>query len=315
MDYGFTARIENEFDDVAEGKMKWNDMIDDFYNPFKVDVEKTIENAERIKGERELGTEPGTGKPVYARMGRFGPMVQIGGAEEEETPRFASLQKGQSIETISLEEALELFKLPFSLGEHEGKEVSVNAGRFGPYVKWGDDFVSIPRGEDPLTVDMERAVALITEKQKADAPIATYAGKPVTKGKGRFGPFIKWNDMFINVPRRYNFDNLQQSEIDELIATKIDKEANRYIQQWPEEKISIENGRWGPFIRFNKKMLKLGRKPDGEKYVAEELTTLPLEDVKKMIEEQLPDAFKKPARKTAAKKKAPAKKKAAAKRK
>lgn len=315
MDYGFTARIENEFDDVAEGKMKWNDMIDDFYNPFKVDVEKTIENAERIKGERELGTEPGTGKPVYARMGRFGPMVQIGGAEEEEPPRFASLQKGQSIETISLEEALELFKLPFSLGEHEGKEVSVNAGRFGPYVKWGDDFVSIPRGEDPLTVDMERAVALITEKQKADAPIATYDGKPVTKGKGRFGPFIKWNDMFINVPRRYNFDNLQQSEIDELIATKIDKEANRYVQQWPEEKISIENGRWGPFIRFNKKMLKLGRKPDGEKYVAEELTTLPLEDVKKMIEEQLPDAFKKPARKTAAKKKAPAKKKAAAKRK
>lgn len=315
MDYGFTARIENEFDDVAEGKMKWNDMIDDFYNPFKVDVEKTIENAERIKGERELGAEPSTGKPVYARMGRFGPMVQIGGAEEEETPRFASLQKGQSIETISLEEALELFKLPFSLGEHEGKEVSVNAGRFGPYVKWGDDFVSIPRGEDPLTVDMERAVALITEKQKADAPIATYDGKPVTKGKGRFGPFIKWNDMFINVPRRYNFDNLQQSEIDELIATKIDKEANRYIQQWPEEKISIENGRWGPFIRFNKKMLKLGRKPDGEKYVAEELTTLPLEDVKKMIEEQLPDAFKKPARKTAAKKKAPAKKKAAAKKK
>ncbi len=315
MDYGFTARIENEFDDVAEGKMKWNDMIDDFYNPFKVDVEKTIENAERIKGERELGTEPGTGKPVYARMGRFGPMVQIGGAEEEETPRFASLQKGQSIETISLEEALELFKLPFSLGEHEGKEVSVNAGRFGPYVKWGDDFVSIPRGEDPLTVDMERAVALITEKQKADAPIATYDGKPVTKGKGRFGPFIKWNDMFINVPRRYNFDNLQQSEIDELIATKIDKEANRYIQQWPEEKISIENGRWGPFIRFNKKMLKLGRKPDGEKYVAEELTTLPLDDVKKMIEEQLPDAFKRPARKTAAKKKAPAKKKAAAKKK
>jgi len=315
MDYGFTARIENEFDDVAEGKMKWNDMIDDFYNPFKVDVEKTIENAERIKGERELGTEPGTGKPVYARMGRFGPMVQIGDAEEEETPRFASLQKGQSIETISLEEALELFKLPFTLGEHEGKEVSVNAGRFGPYLKWGDDFMSIPRNEDPLTVDMERAVALITEKQKADAPIAKYEGKPVTKGKGRFGPFIKWNDMFINVPRRYNFDNLQQSEIDELIATKIDKEANRYIQQWPEEKISIENGRWGPFIRFNKKMLKLGRKPDGEKYVADELTTLPLEDVKKMIEEQLPDAFKKPARKTAAKKKAPAKKKTAAKKK
>lgn len=310
MDYGFTARIESEFDDVAEGKMKWNEMIDDFYNPFKVDVEKTIENAERIKGERELGTEPGTGKMVYARMGRFGPMVQIGGADEEDTPKFASLQKGQSIETISLEEALELFKLPLTLGNHQGKEVSVNTGRFGPYVKWGDDFVSIPRGEDPLTVDMDRAVQLITEKQKADAPVATYEGKPVTKGKGRFGPFIKWNDMFINVPRRYNFDHLQQEDINELIAAKIDKEANRYIQQWADEKISIENGRWGAFIRFNKKMLKIGRKPDGEKYSTEEVAILPLEEVKKMIEAEMPDAFKKPVKKVAAKK-GPAKKKAA----
>ena len=310
MDYGFTARIESEFDDVAEGKLKWNEMIDDFYNPFKVDVEKTIENAERIKGERELGTEPGTGKPVYARMGRFGPMIQIGGSDEEDTPRFASLQRGQSIETISLDEALELFKLPFTLGDYEGKEVSVNAGRFGPYVKWGDDFVSIPRGEEPLDVDMNRAIELIKEKQKADAPIATYEGKPVTKGKGRFGPFIKWNDMFINVPRRYNFDHLQQNEIEELIVAKVDKEANRYIQQWPDEKISIENGRWGPFIRFNKKMLKLGKKQSGEKYTAEELANIPVEDVKKMIEAELPDAFKKPAKKTAAKK-APAKKKAA----
>ncbi len=312
MDYGFTARIENEFDDVAEGKMKWNEMIDDFYNPFKVDVEKTIETAERIKGERQLGIEPVSGKPVYARIGRFGPMIQIGGSDEEDTPRFASLQRGQSIETISLEEALELFKLPFTLGDYEGKEVSVNAGRFGPYVKWGEDFVSIPRDTDPFNVDMQRAVELIKEKQVADAPVAQYEGKPVTKGKGRFGPFIKWNDMFINVPRRYNFDNLQQSDIDELIATKIDKEANRYIQQWPDEKISIENGRWGPFIRFNKKMLKLGKKENGEKYTAEELSTIPLDEVKKMIEAELPDAFKKPVKKGAAKK-APAKKKAASK--
>ncbi|MFV0606663.1 MAG: type I DNA topoisomerase [Niabella sp.] len=308
MDYGFTARIENEFDEVADGKLEWNKMINDFYSPFKVDVEKTIENAERVKGERELGTEPESGKPVFARIGRFGPMIQIGGADEEDTPKFASLQKNQSIETITLEEALELFKLPVTLGEHEGKEVSVNAGRFGPYVKWGDNFISIPRNEDPLTVDMERAIALITEKQKADAPIATYQKLPVTKGKGRFGPFIKWNNMFINVPRRYNFENLTQSEIDELIAAKIEKEANRFIQQWPEEKIAIENGRWGPFIRFGKKMIKLGKKENGEKYTTEELTTVSVNDVKKMIEAELPDAFKKPAKKTAAKKKAPAKK-------
>ena len=310
MDYGFTARIENEFDEVAEGKILWNDMIDGFYNPFKTDVEKTIENAERIKGEKELGTEPGTGKPVYARMGRFGPMVQIGGADEDDTPRFASLQKGQSIETITLEEALELFKLPVTLGDYEGKEVSVNAGRFGPYIKWGESFVSLPKGQDPLTVDLTKAIKLIEEKQKAEAPIGNYEGKPVTKGKGRFGPFIKWNEMFINVPKRYNFDNLSQAEIEELILAKIDKEANRYIQQWPDEKISIENGRWGPYIRFGKKMVKMGRKESGEKYTAEELSGIALDEVKKMSEIDLPDAFKKPAKKAAAKKKAPAKKKA-----
>ncbi len=309
MDYGFTARIEDEFDDVAEGKMKWNDMIDSFYNPFKTDVEKTIEQAERIKGEKELGTEPGTGKPVIARMGRFGPMVQIGISDEgeEATPRFASLRKGQSIETITLEEALELFRLPLSLGEHEGKEVSVNSGRYGPYVKWGDDFVSLPRSEDPLAVDLHRAVELISQKQKADAPVGSYEGKPVTKGKGRFGPFIKWNEMYINVPKRYNFDHLEQKDLEELIQSKIEKEANRYVQQWPDEKISIENGRWGPYIRFGKKMLKINRKETGEKYTAEELSTIDLNEIKKMIELELPDAFKK-SKKTVAPKKAAAKK-------
>jgi DNA topoisomerase-1 len=296
MDYGFTARIENEFDDVAEGKLQWNKMIDDFYSPFKEDVDKTIETAERIKGERELGTDPQSGKPVIARMGRFGPMVQIGSAEEEETPRFASLQKGQSIETITLEEALDLFKLPAVLGEYEGKEVSVNIGRFGPYVKLGEDFISIPKGEDPFSVTLDRAIDLIKEKQQADAPIAEFEGKPVTKGKGRFGPFIKWNDMFINVPRRYNFDHLSPQDIRELIETKVEKEANRFIQQWPEEKIALENGRWGPFIRFGKKMIKLGRKEGGEKYTPEELTQVSLEEVKKMIIAEEPGAFDKPVK-------------------
>lgn len=309
MDYGFTARIENEFDDVAGGKLQWNDMIDDFYNPFKIDVEKTIETAERIKGERELGIDPQTGKPVIARMGRFGPMVQIGSAEGEETPKFASLQKGQSIETITLEEALDLFRLPAVLGEYEGKEVSVNIGRFGPYVKLGDDFISLPKGEDPFSVDLGRAIELIREKQQADAPIATFEGKPVTKGKGRFGPFIKWNDMFINVPRRYNFDNLSDNDIKELIETKVEKEANRYIQQWEDEKIALENGRWGPFIRFGKKMIKIGRKENSEKYTPEELSTVSLDGVKKMIVAEEPTAFDKPIKKAAAKKKTAAKKK------
>ena len=317
MDYGFTARIEEEFDEVASGKMKWNKMIDDFYNPFKKDVKNTIDTAERISGERDLGTDPVSGKPVIARMGRYGPMVQIGKTEEEEKPRFARLQQNQSIETINLDEALDLFRLPLTLGEHNGLEVSVNAGRFGPYVKYGEQFISLPKGTEPLDVDLETAIQLIGEKEKADAPIGQYENLPVTKGKGRFGPFIKWNDLFINIPRAYNFDALQQKDIEELIEKKVAKEANRYIQQWPSEKISIENGRWGPFVRFGKKMLKLGRKKDGEKYTAEELIKLPIEDVKQMIEQQVPGAFSKKvkvaAKKAATKKAAP--KKAAAKKK
>ena len=155
-------------------------------------------------------------------------------------------------------------------------------------------------------MDLERAIELIKEKQKADAPIAMYDGKPVTKGKGRFGPYIKWNDMFINVPRRYNHDNLSQADINELVEAKIKKEANRYIQHWPEEKISIENARWGPLIKFGKKIVRLPKKADDTKYKAEELSSISLDDVKKMIETQMPDAFvKKAAKKTATKKAAP----------
>ncbi len=303
MDYSFTAEIEKEFDEIAEGKLKWNKMVGDFYEPFHSGVEHTLETASRAVGERELGNSEG--KPVIARMGKYGPMVQIGAASDEEKPRFARLKYGQSIETISLDEALDLFKLPLNLGEHEGLEVLVNIGRFGPYVKWGEQFISIPKGEEPTDVDLQRAIEIIEAKQIEDAPIGYYDEKPITKGKGRFGPFIKWNNLFINVPRAYNFDALAQDECNELIEKKIAKEANRYIQQWPEDKIAIENGRWGPFIRFGKKMLKTGAKPDGTKYTAEELATISLDEVKKIIETIEPGAFQK---KAAVKKKAAPKK-------
>lgn len=284
-------------------------MVADFYRPFHDGVEHTMENAERAVGERLLGADE-HGTPVIARMGRYGPMVQLGSSEDEEKPKFAKLKAGQSIETITLEEAMELFKLPISLGEHNGLEVSVNVGRFGPYVKFGEQFISIPKGEDLFEVDLPRAIEIITAKQIEDSPIGFYNEKPITKGKGRFGPFIKWNDMFINVPRAYNFDALTQKDCDELIAKKIDKEANRYIQQWPAEKISIENGRWGPFIRFGKKMMKLlPKEGKGGKYTPEELAAIDVEAIKKMIVEQDPTAFAKkaPAKKAAAKRAAPKK--------
>jgi DNA topoisomerase-1 len=157
-------------------------------------------------------------------------------------------------------------------------------------------------------VDQERAIEIIKQKIEVDAPVAAYQGLPVTKGKGRFGPFIKWNDLFINVPARYNFDKLTQAEIEELIDKKIEKEAGRFIQNWEAEKIAIENGRWGPFIRFGKQMLKLGRNPDtNQKFSPEELAVLSLDEVKKLITEQIPDAFEPKGKKKA--KKAPVKKK------
>ena len=311
MDYSFTANIEEEFDKIAEGKQVWSKMVGDFYKPFHDDVEHTLENAERSVGERELGNDPVNGKPIIARMGKYGPMVQIGVQDDEEKPKFAKLKANQSIETISLDEALELFKLPLTLGEYEGAEVAVNVGRFGPYVKWGEQFISIPKGEELLEIDLPRAIEIINAKQIEDAPIGFYDEKPITKGKGRFGPFIKWNNLFINIPRAYNFDTLTQHDCDELIFKKIEKESNRHIQQWPEEKIAIENGRWGPFIRFGKKMLKLPYNANKTKYTPEELAKISLEDVKKMIVAQDPKAFdkkttakKKPAKKAAAKKKA-----------
>ncbi|MFC4261531.1 type I DNA topoisomerase [Ferruginibacter yonginensis] len=309
MDYSFTANIEQEFDNIAEGKLQWNNMVRNWYDPFHNGVEHTLETAERAKGERILGTDEATGKPISARMGRFGPMVQIGAQTDEEKPRFARLKADQSIETITLQEALDLFKLPLALGEYEGAEVAVNVGRFGPYVKWGDQFISMPKGEDVYSVDLKRALAIIEAKQIEEAPIGFYEDKPITKGKGRFGPFIKWNNLFINIPKAYNFDELTQHDCNELIEKKLEKEANRYIQQWPEENIAIENGRWGPFIKFGKKMLKIVGTGANGKFTSEELGAMDLDTVKKMIVAQDPKAFdkKSPAKKTATKKAAPKK--------
>jgi len=315
MDYGFTAKIEGEFDEVAEGKMKWNKMIDDFYLPFKKDVDNTIENAERIKGERELGVDPESGKPVVARMGRYGAMIQIGVADDEEKPRFAKVPTGQSIETITFEEAMNLFGAQGSMGLYEEKEVSVNVGRFGPYVKWGDEFISLPRGTDLQTVNLDTAIEHIKQKQIADAPVGTYDQKPIIKGKGRFGPYIKWDGMFINVPARYKFDSLTQAEMDELITAKVKKEENRYIHRWEDENISVENDRWAPIIKFGKKKIRLPKKKDDTRYTAEEAAAFTLEDVKGFIEAEIPGAFAKKAKKAPAKKKGAAKKKTAVKKK
>jgi len=322
VDFHFTASVEKEFDEIAQGLKEWTNMLHSFYKPFHHEVQVTLETADRANGERLLGIDPASGKNVYAKVGKFGPLVQIGQLEDEEKPKYASIGKSQTVGTITLEEALDQFRLPFQLEDFDGKEVSVGVGRFGPYVKWGEVYISVPKNEDPLSIDIDRAKEIIQEKITADAPVAEHEGLPVTKGTGRFGPFIKWNNLFINVPKAYDFDNLSKKDITELIDKKVEKEANRFIQQWTEEKIAIENGRWGPFIRFGKEMLKLRKNPaSNDKYTPEELAALSLDQVKELIKEQVPNAFEKKAKavrkkaeaKPAAKKKTATAKKAAVK--
>lgn len=245
LDYNFTAQVEEDFDEIATGEEDWKKMMKNFYKDFHPNVLDVEENADRASGERVLGKDPKTGRQVSVRLGRFGPMVQIGTVEEEEKPLFASLLPDQSLNTITYEEAMDLFKLPRKLGVYEGEEVEANVGRFGPYVRFGKTFISLPQDESAMEVEMERAIELIKEKQKADAPIANYEGEDVTKGVGRFGPYIKWDGMFINVNKKYDFDNLSQDDIEELIEDKKKKEREKVVQNWPEKGIRIEKARWG----------------------------------------------------------------------
>ena len=227
MDYHFTARIEEEFDEVAQGKMVWSKMIDDFYNPFKKDVENTIENAERIKGERELGIEPQSGKKVIARMGRYGPMVQIGDVNDEEKPRFAKLKNTQSIETISYDEAMELFRLPRSLGEFEGKEVTVNIGRFGPYIAHDGKFYSLGKDFDPYTISYDQATPLVVEKRNAkeQRTIKVFEKEKIQLLRGPYGPYIKQGLRNYKLPKEKQ-DTAADLTLEEVKAIIEDVKAN-----------------------------------------------------------------------------------------
>lgn len=281
LDYNFTAKVEENFDEIASGEEDWQKMMKDFYKDFHPKVLDVEENAERASGERILGTDPKSGRQVAARLGRFGPMVQIGTVDEEEKPLFASLLPEQSITTITFEEAMELFQLPRKLGTYAGEEVEASVGRFGPYVRFGKKFISLAQGESAFDVDMERAIELIKEKEKADAPIAHYEDKEVTKGKGRFGPFIKWDGMFINVNKKYDFDNLSQADIIELIEAKKIKEIEKLIQEWPAEKIRIEKARWGRHnIIKGKIKVELSKDVDA--------TKISLEEAQALIEKKAP---------------------------
>ena len=245
LDYGFTAEVEKNFDKIATGDQNWTDIIKQFYGEFHETVNDVRENAERQSGEKVLGTDPVSGRVVKVRLGKFGPIAQIGTIDEEEKPVFASLTKDQQLDTITIEEALELFKFPKEIGNYKDEIITVNNGRYGPYIKFSTKSISIPNDLDPHAVEINKAIELIDEKLKSEEPIHIYNEKPVTKGKGRFGPFIKWNDLFINVNKTYDFDDLSINNIEELIELKIKKEKEKLISEWTDEDIKVEKGRWG----------------------------------------------------------------------
>ena len=294
LDYNFTAKVEQDFDEIAEGNIEWTKMMQEFYDKFHPTVKDVEANADRESGERILGIDSKTGKQVSVRLGKFGPMVQIGEADDEEK-KFASLMSDQNIGNITLGEALNLFLLPKNLGAYKGEDVEVSNGRFGPYVRHGSVFVSLPKGENPLDVSFERAQELIDEKAIADAPIAVYKNEPVQKGVGRFGPFIKWNGLFINVSKKYNFDNLTQADVEELIEDKLQKNIDKVLHNWKDEGILVEKARWGrSVITKGKIKIELSKDIDAAK--------LTLAEVQEMI------VKKTPAKKVAAKKATTAKK-------
>ncbi|MEK9612422.1 MAG: type I DNA topoisomerase [Flavobacteriaceae bacterium] len=294
LDFNFTAQVEQSFDDIANGGKDWTEMLKGFYNQFHPTVEHVKENAQRESGERILGVDPKSGRNVKVRLGRFGPMAQIGDPEDEENPIFASLGPDQQLENITFDEVMELFEMPKTLGEFEGNEVVVNNGRYGPYIKHNGIFISLPKGMLPSEVDMETATNLIVEKQKADAPIYTYKDLPVTKGVGRFGPFLKWSGMFINVNKKYNFEALSDEDIKDLIEEKIQKEKDKVIYDWSEAGVRVEKARWGRHhIIRGKQKVEIGKEIDAH--------ALTLEAAEKYLGK--PKVKSKPKPKTKAKKK------------
>lgn len=230
LDYNFTANVEKEFDDIAHGYMEWTKMLEDFYGPFHNNIEDTLENSERASGERKLGVDPESGKDVIVRIGRYGPMVQIGNADDEEKPKFASLKKNQRIDTITFEEAMDLFKLPKQLGEFEGQVVSVAIGRFGPYVRHGNSFVSI-KNQDPLDVSLEDAIVMINQKREEDKNkfIAEFEhdNGSIQVLNGRYGPYIKQGKKNYKIPKNVDPSTIDLPKAIEIMENQPEKKGRR----------------------------------------------------------------------------------------
>ncbi len=276
VDLNFTAKVEEEFDVIAEGKENWREMLARFYKPFHETIGTVQETAERATGSRELGTDPVSGKPIIARIGRFGPMIQIGTVEDEEKPRFASLRKDQSIQSITLQEALDLFKLPRTLGERDGEVVSVGIGRFGPYVRLGATYASLTPDDDPLEIDLRRAVELIDLKKAANATrdLGEHKGEQIVQGRGRFGPFVKFGKTYANIPKTEEPSTITFERAVELIEAKLAGVRQNILKEFEGSVIQVLAGRYGPYITDGAKNANVPKEKEPEDVTLEEATAL-----------------------------------------
>ena len=276
VDLNFTAKVEEEFDVIAEGKENWREMIARFYKPFHATLGTVKDTAERATGARILGKDPVSGKDVVARIGRFGPMIQIGSAEDEDKPRFASLRKDQSIASVTFEEAMNLFKLPRTLGERDGEVCSVGIGRFGPYVRLGSTYASLTPEDDPLEISLARAVELIDLKKAASATrdLGEYKGEMLVVGRGRFGPFVKYQKTYANIPKGEEPSTVTLERGIELIEAKLAGARQNILKEFEGSSIQVLAGRYGPYITDGSKNANVPKEQKPEELTLEAATAL-----------------------------------------
>ncbi len=273
MDYHFTAQVEEKFDKIALGKYKWQKILEEFYAKFEPIVEQVEKHSRKAKGERLLGTDPQSGKKVYAKIGPFGPMLQLGDSDGPEKPKYASLLPGMSIMDISLDEALKLLQFPVKLGTYENESIFVGMGKYGPYVRYKNKFYSIPPHLNALEITLDDAISIIEQKNKREEPVAEYEGEPVYVLSGKYGPYLKWGNHNINIPRKYNPDTLSEEDIVNLIVEKLEKDRLNTLAEWPDEGYAIRKGGWGKIYVYapgNKRKL-LPRGMDPKKATLEEI--------------------------------------------
>ena len=275
MDYGFTASVEKEFDEIAQGLKSWQEMLKSFYNPFKSTIEKTESEAERVRGERVLGTDTISGLTVLVRMGKFGPMVQLGSSEETETPQFASLLNSQRLESITFDEAIQLLSLMNNGFEFEGQAVTVGKGKYGPYLKYNDRYINLDSEETLLSLNQDVVESIIIEAMKQPSfplDLGEFEDSKISVGKGRFGPYVKHGSLFASIPKTEDPLNLTLERAIELISEKREAEKKKLIKEFEgHPDTQILKGRYGPYIKHGKENLKIPKGVEAENVTIDQI--------------------------------------------